>query len=227
MHSARLITLLLLAATGQAQVVVDRMVAVVNRRVIMESELDQSARVELLLQGQPPPGPNLAPAKTSFMLEQLIDRSLLEQQILPADLQDPSPAELAQRLQAVRARVPGADTEDGWKSQLAAYGVTQQDVEEHLISEYRVLHFVDLRFQSAVHVDKAAIAAYYQDKLVPELQKRGAPEPPLADVSDKIEKILLEQQVGVMLNEWLQTLRTQAHIEKIEALTPPTPGTKP
>ena len=43
---------LLLAGFTQAQVV-DRMVAVVNKRVILESELDQAARVEFLLQGKP------------------------------------------------------------------------------------------------------------------------------------------------------------------------------
>ena len=43
---------LLLAGVVQAQVV-DRMVAVVNKRVILESELDQATRVEFLLQGKP------------------------------------------------------------------------------------------------------------------------------------------------------------------------------
>jgi len=47
-----LVILLLLAGLLQAQVV-DRMVAVVNKHVILESELDQTARVEFLLQAKP------------------------------------------------------------------------------------------------------------------------------------------------------------------------------
>ena len=47
-----LVIALLLAGVVQAQVV-DRMVAVVNKRVILESELDQATRVEFLLQGKP------------------------------------------------------------------------------------------------------------------------------------------------------------------------------
>jgi hypothetical protein len=43
---------LLLAGIGQAQVV-DRMVAVVNKHVILESELDQATRVEFLMQAKP------------------------------------------------------------------------------------------------------------------------------------------------------------------------------
>ena len=47
-----LVIALLLAGVVQAQVV-DRMVAVVNKHVILESELDQATRVEFLLQAKP------------------------------------------------------------------------------------------------------------------------------------------------------------------------------
>ena len=47
-----LVLLLPIAGLAQPQMV-DRMVAVVNKRVILQSELDQAARVEFLLQGKP------------------------------------------------------------------------------------------------------------------------------------------------------------------------------
>jgi hypothetical protein len=50
---------------------------------------------------------------------------------------------------------------------------------------------------------------------VPELRKQGAPDPPLNEVSEKIEKIVIEQRIDELLNDWLQTLRSQAHIEKM------------
>src|SRR5713226_1880603 len=68
---------LLLAGLGQAQVV-DRMVAVVNKHVILESELDQATRVEFLLQAKPIQ--SLTQVDRSAVLERLIDRSLLVQQ---------------------------------------------------------------------------------------------------------------------------------------------------
>jgi len=157
------------------------------------------------------------------VLDQLIDRSLLEQQIVNPSMLDPSAEELAAGIQELRQHLSGGGTEEGWKALLVTYGLTQQDIEEHVRSEFRVLRFVDLRFRGLVRVDKAEVAAYYQEKLVPELRKRGAQEPPLADVSEKIEKILVEQRVDEMLNEWLQTLRAQAHIEKM-APTLPRPG---
>jgi len=83
---------LLLAGLAQAQVV-DRMVAVVNKRVILESELDQATRVEFLLQARPIQ--SLTQADRVAVLERLIDRSLLDQQIVNPAMLDPTPEELA------------------------------------------------------------------------------------------------------------------------------------
>jgi hypothetical protein len=162
------------------------------------------------------------------VLEQLIDRSLLEQQMVHPEMVAPQPEEMAARLKEVRERIPGANDEERWKALLAAYGVTQQDVEEHLASEFRVLRLVDLRFRGLVRVDKGAIAGYYQDQFVPELKRRGATPPALDEITGKIEKILVEQRVNDMLNEWLQALRTQAHIERMmPAATSPPAGAHP
>lgn len=220
-----LVLLLLCGAVCAQPAVVDRMVAVVNKRVILESELDQTVRVELLLQNRPLNDEDSARTET---LEQLIDRRLLEQQMAQPDVVDPTPDELASRVKLVRDHVTGAATDQGWESALAAYGVTRRDVEEHLISEFRVLHFVDLHFRGLVQIDKSAIAAYYNEKLLPQLSRQGAPAPPLADVSDKIEKVLAEERLDGMLSNWLQTLRAQARIQRMAPFTDgATQGTRP
>jgi len=220
-----LILLLLCGAVCAQPEVVDRMVAVVNKRVILESELDQTVRVELLLQNRPLSDENSARTET---LEQLIDRRLLEQQMAQLDVVDPAPEELASRVKLVREHVTGAATDQGWESALAAYGVTRRDVEEHLISEFRVLHFIDLHFRGLVQIDKSAIAAYYTEKLLPQLSRQGAPAPSLADVSGKIEKVLVEERLDGMVNNWLQTLRAQARIKKMAPFDDgATQGTRP
>lgn len=215
--------LLGIAALQPQAVVVDRIVAVVNKRVIMESRLDQEVRLGRLLEGKPPAGARLDPAEVSFTLEQLIDRELLEQQILHGDMETPSPEEVTRRVNEIRVRTPSLETEEGWKARLAADDLTEQDVQRRIISEYSVLHYVDVRFRNLVRVDKPAIAAFYQDKFVPELRRRGMPEPPLAEVTDKIEKILVEQRVNQLLNDWLTTLRAQAQIENF-LVQPGAPG---
>jgi hypothetical protein len=213
----QLVLVLLLAGFAHAQVV-DRMVAAVNKRVILESELDQATRVEFLLQGKPVD--KITPADRNTVLERLIDRALLDQQIVNPSMLDPTPEELAAKIKEVRSEVPNATTDERWNAVLAGYGLTQQDLEEQLTSEFRILRFIDLRFRGLVHVEKDAIAAYYQNKFLPEVRKRNATEPKLAEVSDKIEQILAEQSIDALLTDWLKTLRAQAHIEKMMPTAP-------
>jgi hypothetical protein len=208
--------LLVLAGLTQAQVV-DRIVAVVNKHVILESELDQAARVEFLLQGKPLGDGTLSRKDALAVLDRLVDQALLDQQILNQAVLDPTPAELAAQIKQLRTQVPGAATDEGWKSVLTAYGLTEQDIADQLTSQSRILRFVDLRFRGLVRVEKDAIDAYYQDKLLPELRKRGAAEPKLSDVSSRIENVLVEQRIDELLAGWLQTLRSQAHIERMLA----------
>jgi peptidyl-prolyl cis-trans isomerase SurA len=209
--------MLVVWACLQAQEVVDRMAAVVNKQVILESELDQALRIELLLAGKPLSPESQGPEARQAVLGRLIDQALLEQQIAHPEVLGPTPEELAARVKEVRDQIPGASGDQAWKALLQSYGVTEQDLEKHLISEIRILRLVDLRFRGLVHIDKTAIAGYYENKLVPELHGRGAAVPPLASVSDKIEKILIEQNMSALLDEWLETLRSQAHIERMIA----------
>ena len=219
-----LVIVLLLAGIMQAQVV-DRMVAVVNRHVILESDLDQATRVEFLMQAKPIE--RLTYGDRTAVMERLIDRSLLDQQIVNPAMLDPAPAELKAKIEEVRQGIPGAAKDETWKTILAGYGLTQQDVEEQLTSQVRILRFIDLRFRGLVRVDKAAIASYYQDRFLPELRKRNASEPKLEEVSDKIEQILAEQRIDELLSNWLKTLRAQAHIERMLPAAATSAGTSP
>ena len=210
------VIVLLLAGIAQAQVV-DRMVAVVNKHVILESELDQATRVEFLEQGKPIE--RLTYADRNAVLERLIDRSLLDQQIVNPAMLDPTPEELKRKIEELRQSIPSASRDQQWKDILAGYGLIQQDVEEQLTSQFRILRFIDLRFRGLVRVDKEAVAAYYQDRFLPEVRKRNASEPKLEEVSGKIEQILAEQRIDDLLNNWLKTLRAQAQIERMLPVT--------
>lgn len=219
------LVLVFLAVAACRAEVVDRMVAVVNRQVVLQSQLEQAARIEFLLQGRGLD--QLDPTEMQAVLDRMIDQALLEQQIVNTPMLDPSQEEIAARIHEVRAQIPGATDDAGWRSMLVSYGVTQEDVEKQITTQLRILRFIDLRFRSLAHVDRASIANYYTDKLLPELHKQGAPEPPLSQVSDKIEKILTEQRIDELLTSWLQTLRTQTHIQKMSADSKPSGGTTP
>lgn len=219
------LVLMLAIATACCAQVVDRMVAVVNKRVILESELDQEVRLEFLMAGKP-----LDQAKQAdrmATLDRLIDRSLLDQQAVRSEMLDPEPGELADKVAEIRRQLPGAQTDEGWRKILNDYGLTQLDVEENLKSQMRILRLIDLRFRGLVRVERSAIEAYYNEKLVPQLKAQGAAPPPLNDVSPKIEQILVEQGIDEMLARWMDTLRGQAHIEKMPGTGGGSQGAQP
>ena len=219
------LVLILAIATSCCAQVVDRMVAVVNKRVILESELDQEVRLEFLMAGKPLD--QAKPSDRMATLDRLIDRSLLNQQAVRSEMLDPEPGELADKVAEIRRQLPGAQTDDSWRKILNDYGLTQQDVEENLKSQMRILRLIDLRFRGLVRVDRSAIETYYNEKLVPQLKAQGAAAPPLNDVSPKIEQILLEQGIDEMLARWMDTLRGQAHIEKMPGTVGGSQGAQP
>ena len=203
--------------------VVDRIVAVVNRKVILQSELDQAARMELLLQGKtldPAIQPDPAP-----VLERMIDRALIEQQMRMEDGVTPPPEEITVRIRAIRGQLTATGSDDEWRALLSRNGLTEPDLAEAVTSELRILRFIDSRFRNLVRLDKNAVVKYYEDTFLPQLRAQHSPEPSLADVSDKINRILTERRIDEMLNTWLQTLRSQAQIQRMLPASASTRGT--
>ena len=217
----QLVFVLLVFSSSHAEVV-DRMVVVVNKQIILQSELEQAAHVEFLLQGKPLS--RLDDAGMQAVLERLIDQALLQQQIVNTEVLDPSPEELAVRLHEVRAQIPEGPDEQKWQAMLQSYGVTERDVETQIVSQLRILRFVDLRFRTLAHADRTEVNAYYQEKFLPELRKKGAPELPLTQVAPKIEQILTEQRIDDLLSGWLQTLRSQSNIRRLSPESKPSAG---
>lgn len=220
---ANLVLALAALAASHAQVV-DRMVAVVNRQVILQSELEEAEHIDFLLQGKPLD--RLNSSEMEAVLEQLIDQALIRQQIVDSSVVDPTAEEVSSRVQDLRSKIPGSATDDQWREMLANYGVTQRDLEIRIASQLRILKFVDLRFRTLARVDRATISNYYNQTLLPELRKQHAPEPPLNEVSDKIQEILTQQRIDELLTSWLQALRSQAQIEKMPSDSQPQVGAK-
>jgi peptidyl-prolyl cis-trans isomerase SurA len=222
--AAKFALILALLATASGQVV-DRMVAVVNKQVILQSELEEAEHIDFLLQGKSLD--QLTSSEMEAALDRFIDQALLRQQIVDGSLVEPVADEISSRIRDLRSQIPGAAEEQKWKAMLDAYAVTEQDLQMHIASELRILKFVDLRFRTLARVDRGTISNYYNQTLLPGLRKQGAPEPPLSQVSDKIQQILTEQHINELLNSWLQALRSQAQIEKMTSDTQSAAGAKP
>ncbi len=198
--------------------IIDRIVATVNGSAILASDWDQAVRCEALLQGRP-----LEPitaADQQATLQRLIDQQLLREQMgKPAAIAEDT---VSARLRQVRSALPEAQTDAGWHALLARYGVSEADVRERLVAQMQISGFIEDRLRPSVHVDSSAVQTYYRDKLLPELRQSGIKtEPPLAEVSARIQEILLQQRLDEELTAWLQSLRQQANIRTQPLPEPP------
>lgn len=197
------------------QQVIDRIVVVVNNQVITQSEWDQQERFEALDQGKPPGGVQHSQAA----LDRLIDRVLLLQQMAELNFRAPSPELMQQELDDMKKQFPAAQTATptAWTQTLHSYGLTNEDFKQIATDQANVTRFIDVRFRANTRITPFEIETYYKDSFVPEFQKASVqkPAPPLKDVQDRIQQILLEQRVTEGLSSFIQSLRTQAVIRTV------------
>jgi hypothetical protein len=214
------------AAAGLAQqppidqqaVVLDRVVAVVNRRVILSSDVDDEIQLSVL-------DPNLVgqgALTRPHALDQLISRALIEQQIRQEDAQaaQPPAEEIAARLNEIRTELPACvrancASNAGWTAFLAEHGLTPQRVERYLRYRLAILRFIEQRFRQGIEISPQQIANYYNDTLLPQYAP-GETMPKLDQVAPRIQEILLEQQVSALFDNWLANLRQQGDVEILD-----------
>jgi len=207
-------------AAGQA--VLDRVVAVVNNQPILWSDLTSEMRFAVL-DPQEVNG-TLTPQRA---MEELISRTLIQQQIRQEDVSAalPSDDEVRARVNEVRKELPACvrmncATDAGWQAFLHGHGLTAAQVEAYLRLRLEILRFIEIRFRQGIRISRQETEAYYRDKLLPQYPK-GSQIPPLSAVAARIEEILLEEQVTVMFDNWLDNLRKQGDVEVLDASLDP------
>jgi len=190
--------------------VIDRIVASVNGRIILQSDLDEALSYEALLNNR-----NLSQFTDDdrrSVLDRLIDQELLREQLKSADFKRTTDAEAAAHVSDARKQYPQAATDTGWQSVLERYHLREKDLLSHVQQQLDLMRLVDARLRPTVQIDSKTIEAYYREKFVPQLRQSGSSELPLSDVSARIRELLTEQKVSELLVSWLQTLRSEGDV---------------
>jgi hypothetical protein len=202
-----------IGSVGQG-VVLDRVVAVVNGDVILESDVDEERRFEEIQ----PYRRSEAELSREVMLERLIDRALILQQSESEPEDVVTDQELNAELASLRRDIPDCkqqyhcETEDGWEKYLASHGFTVEEFRQRWLLRMRLLKFIEVRFRSGIKITNAEIKEFYDKKMVPEYEERKVAPPKVDTISKRIEEVLLQQEVGALLVDWLKSLRAQGSV---------------
>jgi peptidyl-prolyl cis-trans isomerase SurA len=206
--------LLLSSALAYTQVsageVIDRIVATVNGRIILQSDWNDALRFEALLSGRTLA--QFTDEDRRNILDQLIDQELLAEQMKSALFLHASDEEAATTLATARKQYPEGDKPEGWQAVLEKFGLTEKSVLEHVREQIDLMRLVDARLRPTVQIDSKSIEAYYREKFVPQLKQSGAGEVPLAEVSGKIRELLTQEKVNELMVSWLQSLRAESKV---------------
>jgi peptidyl-prolyl cis-trans isomerase SurA len=205
-----LLSAIFLIPTAGAGQVIDRIVARVNGRIILQSELDEALSYEALLNGKP--FNQFSGDERRGVLDRLIDQELLHEQLKSSEFPHATEAEAAIQIAGARKLYPEAASDQGWQALLTKYSLREKDLVSHVQMQIDLMRLVDAHLRPAVQIDSKSIEAYYRDKFVPQLKQAGASEVPLADVSGKIRELLTQEKVSELLVSWLQALRSESDV---------------
>jgi peptidyl-prolyl cis-trans isomerase SurA len=205
---------------ASSRVAMDRIVAVVNDDLILESDVDAEERFAAFTPLRPD-----ATESRDKLIERLVDRNLILQQIKQQPQAPITDAQVDAEIATLQKNIPQCatyhcDTASGWERFCADLGFSVNEVRERWRTRMQVLGFIEQRFRMGIRITQTEIDAYYKNKLLPAYQKDKVPPPSEASIADRIQEILLQQQVTALLEDWLKTLRAQGSVRMLDGGKP-------
>jgi peptidyl-prolyl cis-trans isomerase SurA len=202
-------------ATGQP-VMLDSVVAIVNGDLILESDVDAEERFAAFQ-----PFNESKPETRQELIERLIDRALILQQ-MALQPEPPIPdAKVDEQLATLRKAIPNCaayhcDTEEGWAKFVADQGFTLAEVKERWRQRMAVLRFIEDRFRMGIRIEPSDIDDYYKNTMLPVYEKEKVAPPAEAAIADRIQEILLQQRVNKLMDDWLAALRAEGSVRMMK-----------
>ena len=179
---------------------VDRIVAIIDREVIMLSEAEQAVWLVELSSDEA--------AGLRDVVERLIEARLIEREV--ARFTDsPVPDELVEeRLARVRSSFPSAEALD---AMLSSRGMSREELRSEVSRQLAVNRYLERRFRALTYVSDDDIESYFLAEVLPELSdERG----PTLEETDQIRRILEEQRFNERVDQWIAGLKKRSHIRR-------------
>lgn len=196
------------AALSQAEVT-DRLLVLVNRDVLTESDVRWALALDADLQPL-----DLSAENRRAMLERLIDQKLLLQEAEKLPRNEPTEEEITEHLnKEIIARFGGNEK---FVERVKKVGLEQAMLREIVRRRLEILKYVDFRFRSFIFIKPEEIETYYRNTSIPEAARKGVGAPELDDkLRSDIEARLINDRVNAELDRFFDEARAQAQITRL------------
>ncbi len=206
-HRGLFAVLLLLSASvvcfARQQKVVDRVVARVEEDIILQSDVEQLARYQILVDGKS--------ESETRILDRLIDQWIVRKEAEASHFPGPVKADVDRGLQRLERSF--AKKED-FDAQRKKAGISEGELLQIVTAQAYLSNYLDSRFRPTVQVDEKAIQDFYDTAVIPRAKARGQ-EPPSFDAArDLIQEALTERGINEQADKWLTESRTRLSITK-------------
>lgn len=181
---------------------IDRIAVRIESDIITESEVQELADYQKLVDGKSQP--------RAEVVRELIDQWIVRGEAAAAQYPQPSAADVDSAYASLEKQI---GTSKEFESRCADAGISEAAVHSILTQQIYLSRFLDFRFRPAAQVDSAQVEKYYQDVLVPRLKAKGEKIPLLSDVQPEIREVLIQQDIDVLSKQWLDDTRSGLTID--------------
>jgi len=183
----------------------DRIVAVVDEDPILDSDIDRAIALGLVTRED-------GEAEESYrrrVLEALIDHSVRFHEVTRFGIEQVPVHQIEEQVALIRSRF--ADDEE-FSRQLETVGLDLATLRQLVARQLRVWTYFEEFLGPRIFVSLDDVRAYYDETLVPELEARGQPAPPIEKVREEIRAVLKERRLNAAITTRTEELRREADI---------------
>ena len=184
-------------------VVVDRVLAVVNGDVITLSDARAARRLRLL--------PGVASMDDAQLVTQLIERRLVLAELARYAPAEPTPEQMAARRRAWAAGLPaGADV----PKLLLSVGMREASLTSWLRDDLRIAAYLDQRFTAAAQPTREQALAYFA--LHEADFSVGGVTPQFSTVEAEVRRRVAADRRAARIRDWIESLKQRAEIRRLQ-----------
>lgn len=193
-------------AASSGPPVIDGIAARIEDDIITESEIRDLAAFQKLVDGKS--------KDRAELIRELADQWIVRNEARASKFPAPSEEEISRALEQFTKQFP---SDEDFASRCKNAGLTVAAVRGIVSEQLLLSRFIEFRFRPAAQVTPAEIQSYYNDEFAPQLTARGEAVPPLEDVEETIQEVLIQREISARASKWLDETRDRLKLDVLPA----------